>query len=241
VQAGQTSSRNATEAILFDFGGTLDADGLPWSARFHAAYMDGGGRRPHSWFAPLFAESDRRLAEAPGIRSLGFRATLDAQAVFLLELLRAEGESLDPHTVAESVHRAAVAVANRNRPLLACLAADRPLGLISNFTGNLVPCLEELDLRAPFTVVCDSGALGIEKPDPAIFRMALTALGARAEACWMVGDNPDADLIPAAALGLSTCWVAPASDQRTFSAGVPTARIVSLLALPDALRVPCTV
>ena len=31
------------EVVLFDFGGTLDADGVHWAPRFYAAYQAGGG------------------------------------------------------------------------------------------------------------------------------------------------------------------------------------------------------
>jgi FMN phosphatase YigB (HAD superfamily) len=241
VPASHAPSKVPPDAILFDFGGTLDADGLPWSARFHAAYAAAGGRLPYARFAPVFTRSDEQLATMPGIRSLGFRATLDLQAALLHALLRADGDRFDPQHVADVVHTAAIAVAERNRPLLIQLAVAYPLGLVSNFTGNLVPCLDELDLRAPFTTICDSGVMGIEKPDPAIFRAALAALSARPRASWMVGDNPDADLIPAAALGLRTCWLARPDDRRALPPGVPTARIASLPAFPDLLDVPCTV
>ena len=55
---------------------------------------------------------------------------------------------------------------------------------------------------------------------------ALSALGAPADrgGAWMVGDNLDADIRGAAALGMRTCWIAP--PERAAPAGVaPTARI----------------
>src|SRR5690242_6726362 len=49
-------------AVMFDVGGTLDADGVPWSAQFHAAYRAYGGALPLEPFVARFRESDRRLA-----------------------------------------------------------------------------------------------------------------------------------------------------------------------------------
>jgi hypothetical protein len=69
----------APAAVLFDFGGTLDADGVPWSARFFGAYRERGGTLAAAAFDEVFRESDRRLAELPHVGRLGFRATLDAQ------------------------------------------------------------------------------------------------------------------------------------------------------------------
>src|SRR2546427_1211252 len=43
------------------------------------------------------------------------------------------------------------------------------LGVVSNFTGNLRPCLEELGLARFFAVLSDSAVLGWSKPDPRIF------------------------------------------------------------------------
>src|SRR2546422_11709081 len=64
--------------VLFDFGGTLDADGSRWSVRFHAAYRAVGGKNSFAAFGRAFRESDRaleRLAgiERPGIRGRGER------------------------------------------------------------------------------------------------------------------------------------------------------------------------
>ena len=67
---------------------------------------------------------------------------------------------------------------------------------------------------------CVSEEAGVRKPDVAIFAMALTRLGARADdGCWMVGDDPAADMAGATAAGLRTFWIShgrswPSSDFR---------------------------
>jgi FMN phosphatase YigB (HAD superfamily) len=227
--------------ILFDFGGTLEADGVPWSARFHTAYRTAGGRLPYPEFATLFTESDRQLAAFPPVRSMGFRAMLDVQADLLSALCAAAGDGFDLAPVAADVHAGALQVARRNRGILERLAATWRLGVVSNFTGNLETCLVELHLRAPFAIVCDSAVVGVSKPDPRIFEIALARLSADPSDAWMVGDNPMADLVPAAGLGLRTCWLAPPTDDRALPPGIPTARIASLTAFPAILDVPCTV
>jgi putative hydrolase of the HAD superfamily len=126
-----------------------------------------------------------------------------------------------------------VAVVARNRPLLERLAARRPLGIVSNFTGNLEHCLVELGLRPLFRVVADSAIVGCSKPDAGIFGYALEAVGARPTESWMVGDNFEADVRPAAALGLATAWLAPLA-RALPDAGVATRRIERLVDL-DAM------
>ena len=47
--------------ILFDFGGTLDADGIPWVDRFFVRYRALGGRLAAGPFGTVFQASDRTL------------------------------------------------------------------------------------------------------------------------------------------------------------------------------------
>jgi FMN phosphatase YigB (HAD superfamily) len=196
------------EALLFDFGGTLDADGEPWARRFFQAYRSAGGRLQFAAFEPLFQASDEALLALPDIRSLGYRATVEAQTRCLLPLLP-DGACVPPAALIDGFHEAAVRIVARNRPILERLGRGRALAIISNFTGNLAPCLEELGLAPFFTVASDSAALGVEKPDPRIFVSTLEALGTSPAKAWMVGDNFEADIRPAASLGLRACWMAP--------------------------------
>jgi FMN phosphatase YigB (HAD superfamily) len=220
-------------AVLFDFGGTLDADGLRWSVRFHEAYAAGGGQLGADAFESLFRQSDRALETYPGIRGLGFRVMLDAQAGILRTLLP-DGASIDPVAMANRVHQQAVQIVARNRPLLEGLQPRFRLGIISNFTGNLGICLTELGIRDLFEIVTDSAILGFSKPDARPFTHTIEALGLPPQETWMVGDNFEADVRPGARLGMQTVWLAPA--QRPLPTGcVPTARIASLTELPRVL------
>jgi putative hydrolase of the HAD superfamily len=209
--------------VLLDFGGTLDADGVHWSPRFHAAYRAAGGTLAFAAFEPIFKSSEQALARLPGIAGLGFRAAIEAQARLLMELLP-DGGRVDPAAVARRLHGDALAVVQRNEPVLERLAQRYRLGVVSNFTGNLKPCLDELGLAKLFAVMSDSTVVGWSKPDPRIFRHTLAALGAKAERAWMVGDNFEADIRAAAAVGMRTCWLAPPGRAAPPELA-PTARI----------------
>lgn len=221
-------------ALLFDFGGTLDADGVPWSPRFHHAYRAAGGTLDFAAFDPIFAASDRALNRAPGIRTTGFHAAIELQARLLVDLMPDGARAVDPAAIAALLHAQALAVVQRNRPLLERLAGTHRLGVVSNFSGNLRPCLAELDLLQFFTVTADSALVGVSKPDARIFQYALTALACSPHQAWMIGDNPDADIGGAAQLGLKTCWLAPAERDLPFGC-TPTARIARLADLERAL------
>jgi HAD superfamily hydrolase (TIGR01509 family) len=222
--------------VLFDFGGTLDADGIHWAPRFYAAYRACGGAVEYPAFEPVFQASDRALEGQPQIRTLGFRALIDAET----RLLRArlpDGAAIDAAQLAARFHVEAVAVVARNRPILERLSARYRLGIVSNFSGNLEPCLRELELRRYFTVVADSAVVGIAKPDPRIFTGVLSQLDASAARTWMVGDNFDNDIRPADDLGMRTCWLA-SLDRPVPKGAAPTLRIARLPDLEGALR--CT-
>jgi len=214
--------------LLFDFGGTLDADGLPWARRFHTAYVEAGGTLDFAAFEPVYQASDVALAALPEIRRLGFRAAIEAQVRCLLPLLPDTGPlARNPSRLVAAVHQPAVRVVARNRPILERLQQDYRLGIISNFTGNLKPCLDELGLSPLFAVASDSTVLGIEKPDPRIFHATLDALHASPADAWMVGDNFEADIRPALGLGLRACWMAP-PERRAAADAPPHARVASL-------------
>ena len=61
----------------------------------------------------------------------------------------------------------------------------------------------------PVEVVLDSSVVGISKPDPAIFHLALDALGVAPEDALHVGDTPAADVDGARAAGVTPVLVDP--------------------------------
>lgn len=76
------------------------------------------------------------------------------------------------------------------------------VGLISNWDHRLHGILRGLDLMGrldPIIISCD---VGVEKPDPAIFRAALETVGVRPDEALMVGDSPEPDIEGACAAGL---------------------------------------
>ena len=127
--------------VLFDFGGTLDADGVHWAPRFYAIYRTCGGAVEYPAFELVFRASDRALEGQPRIRTIGFKGLIEAEVQVLRDLLP-DGAGIDAAQVAARFHADAVAVVARNRPILERLSARYRLGIVSYFTGNLEPGLE---------------------------------------------------------------------------------------------------
>lgn len=227
----------SVDVLLFDFGGTLDADGVRWSERFHECYRTAGGTLALAAFDRRFRDSDRLLARHPAIRSLGFRQTVRLQAEFL-EDLAPDGSLLDWDEIAFGFIQETIRIVERNRPLLAEWSNRFQLGVVSNFTGNLRPCLEELHLAEHFQILLDSTVEGWAKPDPRLFEAALEALHCPVARACVIGDNPEADIRPALELGASAVWLAPA-ERPDLPDCRPTFRIAALPELA-ALEVACT-
>lgn len=76
------------------------------------------------------------------------------------------------------------------------------LGVISNFEEWLGRLLARLGVDGLLDLQVVSGVEGIEKPDPAIFELALARAALRPDECAYVGDSPTFDTGPAEALGM---------------------------------------
>ena len=81
-------------------------------------------------------------------------------------------------------------------------SAGLRLGVVSNSDGKVEQALQAAGLIDYFDVVIDSSRVGIEKPDPAIFRAALEALSVRADEAIYVGDLYEVDVLGARAAGI---------------------------------------
>ena len=91
--------------------------------------------------------------------------------------------------------------------LLAQLAAQFHLGVIANQTRGTRDRLRGNGWASLFSIVIASAEEGLTKPDPAIFKLALSRAGCRADQAVMVGDRIDNDIRPAKAVGMQTIRV----------------------------------
>jgi putative hydrolase of the HAD superfamily len=106
------------------------------------------------------------------------------------------------------------------------------LGVISNYEAWLEDLLSDLGLSDLLPVRVISGVEGVEKPDPAIFRLALDRVGVPAAEVVYVGDVPDFDYEPAAAIGMFPVLI----DRRDRHPGFAGARVTDLRELPALLE-----
>ena len=198
------------KAVLFDFGGTLDADGLTWLDRFHPLYKEAGLAADRESFARAFYDSDDALASRHDLRGLSLEETVSLQVDDVLSRLapqrRASGAAIARRFVEDCRRHL-----DRNRPMLRRLKERYRLGVVSNFYGNLEGLLRREGLLDLFDVVADSAVVGALKPEPAIFQHALGRLGAAASESLMVGDSVPRDMRGAEGLRMPHALIGPAA------------------------------
>jgi putative hydrolase of the HAD superfamily len=88
-------------------------------------------------------------------------------------------------------------------------AAGLKLGVVSNSDGRVAQALDAAGLRHYFDVIIDSALVGLEKPDPRIFRAALEALEVEPEEALYVGDLYEVDVLGAQAAGIQAILFDP--------------------------------
>jgi 2-haloacid dehalogenase len=105
-------------------------------------------------------------------------------------------------------------------PVLKEMSSRVPLLLLSNGIASVQRRrIDRSGIGVYFKDVLISEEVGLAKPDPAIFTLAIEKLQRSKEEILCVGDSPSSDIRGARNAGLDTCWVAPAGAE--YPAGEP--------------------
>jgi putative hydrolase of the HAD superfamily len=199
-------------AVLFDVGNTLLSLEYPRLAREVGARLglplDAGTLEAASLEAREYLErgdTDRERASAYLLRSFRLAGVPDSRLAevgdVLLELHRERHlwSHLAPDTLG-ALGRLA--------------AAGLRLGAVSNSEGRAEASLIAAGLRPWFEVVIDSARVGVEKPDPRIFRLALDQMGIGPAETVYVGDIYAVDVVGARAAGITPLLLDPGGRHR---------------------------
>jgi 2-haloacid dehalogenase len=167
------------KAIIFDLGGVL----LEWNPRrVYRRYFD----RPEDMesflseidFPAWNAQQDKGRPFAEGV------AALSAQYPHRAELIRAYHEHWE-----ESVGGEITGTVQILRKLK---RESWRLYALSNWSAETFPRMRgKYDFFALFDAMIVSGEVGLIKPDPAIFELAIRTTGAEAAQCLLIDDNAE--------------------------------------------------
>lgn len=113
------------------------------------------------------------------------------------------------------------------------------LGIISNADGLIAQRLAEAEILqvgpgmgVAVECVIDSGAVGVSKPDPRIFQIAVDAMAIDAGDAWYVGDMPGIDIVGARGGGMH----AVVMDPFEFHLDADYSRVASLSELASIVN-----
>jgi putative hydrolase of the HAD superfamily len=227
-------------AVFFDVGETLVHVDPSFAELFVRVLADAGQRRSLEDVRQASSHVYARFSEAARDGSMWTTSADRSRAfwVSVYERMLAELGLPDHDGLASDLHREFTRLENYVlfddvRPALADLAgAGLRLGIVSNFEAWLEEWFGLHDLVETFPVRVISGIEGIEKPDERIYRLALERAGVGAADAVYVGDNPEFDVDPPAALGMYAVLV----DRRSRFPGHDGPRIEDLRELPRLLE-----
>ena len=198
-------------AILFDLDDTLfdhrRASTLALRA-MHEAYA------PELPFEP-FAAKHAEVLEVFHARFLAGEFTLDEARVARMQtLFAAFSVEIDHRTALEAAqlyregHQANRHLVPGAIELLDVLRQHCRLGVVTNnSTAEQIEKLRVLNIAGYFDTVVISENVGVTKPDPKIFAIALQRIGARPDETVFVGDNWTNDIVGAINAGLAAVWL----------------------------------
>lgn len=200
------------KGILFDYGGTIDSNGIHWAEVIWRAYEALEVPVSKDVFRDAYVFGERTLGKNPIIQPYHtFLDMLRLKSEIQFRWLRENGhlsvETVDPHRIADRCYAYARQSIDNARPILKQLADRYPLVLVSNFYGNIETVLKDFGLDQLFGSIVESAVVGIRKPNPAIFRLGVERLGLSASAAVVVGDSYDKDILPATQIGCQTIWL----------------------------------
>ena len=249
-----------TRALLFDYGGTLDTSACHWYYVLRRAYLAAGLRYRDSVLRQAYVYGERALAQYPIIQPEDDFLMLlhkkidqefqwlekegylhfDSESDLRANLPDTDGRLAKVHELATWCDAFARRHAERSAKVLSRLAARYTLVLVSNFYGNLRAVVDGYGLGQFFPTIIESSVVGVRKPDPEIWRLAVRAAGCAPQETLAIGDSFNKDVKAAHAAGCQTVWFKGREwKEASYDESLPTHIITQLpqlltLLLPDA-------
>jgi len=194
-----------TAIILFDAGGTLvHLDYVFLAQQLRSAGIQVSPRAIRRAEYAARAEIDQRVLkivqDTDEMRRRPYFAVLLEELGVSADVVTPLLEQLDAAHAQDNLWR----VMMPSTPGVLTALRDRGfrLGVISNADGRIASILRQCEIEQFFDVVIDSHLVGVEKPDPRIFQLALEQVQAQPEQAIFVGDIYGIDVVGAERAGI---------------------------------------
>jgi len=204
------------ERIIFDYGGTLDTNGIHWAHVLWEEYRAAGVPVNEAQFRDAYVYGERSLASHPIILptdkflDLLFKKVHEEFAYLVQQdLLNFPSSVLRSWeaSVATGCYEFVKTTLAVTSPVLRTFQNRYRPVLVTNFYGNIHSVLEDFGILPCFHAVVESAVCGVRKPNPDIFRLGVEATGAKASEVVVVGDSLSKDIMPSKSIGCKTIWL----------------------------------
>jgi putative hydrolase of the HAD superfamily len=176
--------------------------GAPWEYKERVHFSLGEGL--HGEFVADGIEPDRLRAFVPRLHATAFEAVLPDEH---------RGSSAELVDTWRRARMSALTLYPETRDVLTTLGSRMPLALVTNGATRLQRAkLERTGIEDHFEVIVDSEMVGVGKPSPEMFEVALQRLGVKRGEVAMVGNDLRRDVGGARAAGVRPIWVHRPAD-----------------------------
>ncbi|MCK5826962.1 YjjG family noncanonical pyrimidine nucleotidase [Candidatus Bipolaricaulota bacterium] len=193
------------DGTLFDFQGAEDIALRNTPPKMGVVMPSNYASIYHKINASLWKDFEAETLSAQEVRTRRFQ--------WLFEELSIVGDSYTfSETFLKELINATTFLAGAKQ-LLSRLRQRFNLALLTNgFTDVQHARIEQLEIGDLFDPVVISEEVGVAKPNPAIFDIALTGMGhPDKDSVLMIGDSLSSDIQGGVNAGMDTCWFNPAS------------------------------
>lgn len=203
---------NNIKGIIFDYGGTLDTNGMHWFHIFRQVYAKHLPLVSEELLREAYVYTERHLATHRVIEPTDdFLAMLQKKVeIQLTQLMPELSHSILQDTsslIATDCDTYVHTNMEQTREVIETLSVRYPLVLVSNFYGNIHSVLRSYGIDSYFQDIIESAVVGIRKPNPQIFALGISVLGLQPHEVLVVGDSYSKDIIPSHNLGCRTAWL----------------------------------
>lgn len=201
------------KAILLDYGGTIDTNGIHWSEVIYNGYESAGAAVPKEVFrkayvhAEQYMEKDTQLVKPEDTFKETLLKKIRLQSDYYIQQNTPYNIAKQAEHITEYCYQVAKSTTSEAAKILATLSKKYSLALVSNFYGNLQSVIKDFGIYQYFTTIVESSVVGVRKPDPELFRIALQELAVSASEAVVVGDSYKNDIAPAQQLGCTAIWL----------------------------------
>ncbi len=233
----------SAKGIIFDYGGTIDTNGIHWAEVIWEQYQRADANINKSLFREAYVHGERTLAKEPIIKPTHtFHDLLDIKIKIQFSYLLSQGatqftDSKKANSIIEGCYSQVLETLKTTCNIVAEVSKNRPTVLVTNFYGNMPVVLKEFSLDKYFDTIVESSVVGIRKPDPQLFALGVKAIGQAAEDILVIGDSYRKDIAPARSLGCKAVWLKKICwEEESIEHGKePTAIIDNLELLPQII------